>query len=274
MAKTQRLQSMHTGVEFVEPFAPHPGLEEATHPAPNPYRDAPQNVVGKVVGRHSNGTVDVSLGYGGLLTGVVVAAGCLSSDSGEFYIPINDLATTPTSAEGPYEPPTPATGRNIYCLVEFVVNPFSARGNSRMPFVRSFLPAENIGFIGEEGLYFKGHESGIYETIDAQGNRQLGFPDGSWMGFGPSTTQKDMSEVNPNWHPQTSTTPISITLHHSSGMELSLSPTGAISITGASSIALNGTTPVALQGGAVSVDVGGTIYTGTITSGSSTVSAG
>lgn len=257
----------------MRPFTPDELIQEVRNPPPNPYRDAPASIAGKMVARHANGTIDVSLNSGGVLRNVMVCSPVLSTDSGDFYIPKNDLATQALGAQGPYEPPTPAQGSNVYCLVEFATNPFSKSPNSRMPFVRTFLPPDNIQFIGEVGLSYSGHESGIYETIDAGGNKQTNFPDGSWLSVGPTTTQKDMSAVNDNWEQPTGGSPINLIFHHSSGAVLEVSSTGVVSVTGASKIELNGSTAaVSRVGDSVSVNTSTGI--GTITSGSTTVFAG
>ncbi len=259
------------------PYAADELLQEAHNPRPNTYRDAPMNVVGKVITRHADGTIDVSLNSGGMLTHVLVCSPVLSTDSGSFYIPKNDLATQGTSAQGTYEPPTPATGRNIYCLVEFAANPFTRLPNSRMPFVRTFLPPDNVRFIGEEGLAYAGHESGVYETIDTEGNKQVNFPDGSWLSIGPTTTQKDMTKVSDNWVQPTGGQTVNLVFHHSSGTVLEVTTTGEFNISNSPKISFNnGTKGVSGVGDSVQItgtDSAGDTFTatGTITSGSSTV---
>ena len=228
-------------------YVPHNTINEAVRPAPNPYRDAPNAVVGKVVARHSDGTVDVSTAYGGLIPHVMVCSPFLSSDSGEFYIPKNDLATQPANANGNYEPPTPAEGRNIYCIVEYASQPFASKPHSRLPFIRTFLPPENNQMIGEDGLYFKGHESGVQETIDTGGNMQVRFADGSWLSIGPTTTLKDMSSVNPNYETPSGGQAVNLIFTHSSGNTLMMTSSGVVQINGKD---------VAVVGGAVDTTTG------------------
>lgn len=221
-------------------YVPHHTINEAVRPSPNPYRDAPSNIVGKVVARHKDGTVDVSLGYGGFLPNVPVGSPFLSSDSGEFYIPKNDLATTPSHPNN-YEPPAPAEGRNIYCVVEFATQPFGKNPHSRQPFIRTFLPPSNNQMIGEEGLYFKGHESGVQETIDTGGNMQIRFADGSWLSIGPTTTLKDMSAVNSNYKAPSGGQAVNLIFTHSSGKTITMTSSGAVEINGKEVAVVGGT---------------------------------
>jgi hypothetical protein len=108
------------------------------------------------------------------------------------------------------------------------------------------------------------HESGVYQVITADGNLNIGLPDGSSIVIGTSTTPQDMTSENPDWSPATTETPYNITIKVNGNVNLS-----------ASSVVLNGgSNGAARRGDSVSVDVNGTEYTGTITSGSNTVFVG
>lgn len=236
---------------------------------PNPYRKQPgaQLLWGKVAARHpAQGTVDVVLDHGTILPGVPVLPQLVGTLTGASYLPHVDPVQPQTTPQGPYGLPTPnpdPTANEWYVVVAWL------EGSGRQPVVIGCLPPTTPApawLPQQPGWAVRRHESGQWEAIDPTGNLTLGWPDGSTLtvtsGEGPAVPATD---INPAW-PSASGSAVQVHLRLAGG--------ATIDIVG-DHITLNGgTAGVARVGDPVQVTVSGTVYTGTITGGSDTVTAG
>lgn len=229
--------------------------------------------LGQVVGRHPDSySVDVVMRDGGLIENVSVMS-VFSGSSGAEYLP-NFHATTQgksstLDAQIPYNLPGID---DLLAIVGFF------DGNTQQPVVLGFMPPlYSQLFVTTPGLALSLHESGIWQIRTPDGAEETHFPGGTVIRIGQGSTLHDMANENQAFKPPTLSTPETLTLTHPTGTSVSISSTGEVTITVAAGQTLNlggtGGSAVARAGDPVSVDVGGTQYSGTITSGSSVVTA-
>ncbi|MCL8207191.1 MAG: hypothetical protein K6V97_03835 [Actinomycetia bacterium] len=240
-------------------------LAAARQPNPYRWRPGPQPQLARVIARHpDDNTVDVVY-VTGVMGGHIdrhvpwCAGTGLGTQTGGQYLPKTTTANALSTAAGPYAPPIPGT-EDVYVYVDW------AHGSGRQPMVIGIAPAPNSAIAPQqEGWAVWRHESGVWFALDPDGNLTLAWPDGTTLAIGPSGQSATPTDINPNW-PPASGPPVTVVLKTSGGATLELSgPT----------ITLNGgTAGVARVGDPVQVTVNGTVYTGQITGGSSTVKSG
>jgi hypothetical protein len=230
--------------------------------------------LGKIVDRHEDGTVDVTLAEGGTYPRVPVASWSLGTAVGEVYLPTFDPANPLPSPDGAWDVPGPSGTADLYCVVA------SWQGNARSVCVLGFVqpPVASQMIFATLGLAVKRHESGVWSLITPDGSTETHWPDGSYWRVGASTALHDMASENPAWAPPASGTAEAMVLRHSSGATVEISAAGAVTVTAASGQPLVlGTAataqPVARKGDAITVTTSSGTYTGTITGGSVEVSA-
>ena len=232
--------------------------------------------LGYVVGRHDDShTYDVVMADGGLFENVR-AVGPYAGEAGTKYLlPVKATVKAKSGTMG-QDTLYPVPGKSdAVCIVAFL------EGLMMQPIILGFLtPLFSELYTKTAGMAVFLHESGVYEITTPKGSREIHFPDGTYLRVGTGTTTHNMTDENPDWNPSTSTTKEEIYLSHSSGLTLHIDTSGNLAIQtpgsaviDATSVVLGGTSgsPVAREGDSVSVTVGGTVYTGTITSGSSKV---
>lgn len=234
---------------------------------PNPYRKqrGAQLLWGKVSGRHpERGTVDVTLDRGTILPDVPVLPQALGQLTADTYLPVSDPVTPQATPQGPYGLPTPnpdPTANTLYAVVGWL------EGSGRQPVVIGFLPTRTSAVAPQTpGWQVQRHESGTWHALDPAGNLTMGWPDGSTLSVTTTGTPANPpQDINPQW-PATTGSDVQVQIRLASG--------ASVAIQGGQIILNNGTAGVARVGDSVQVDVGGTIYTGTITSGSTRVLSG
>lgn len=228
-----------------------------------PYLNTHTLFLAKVVSVHpETGTVDVALDashQGGFYTDVPVVSWSYGTQTGETYLPNVDLTAPIPSSEGTYDQPIGSGGEDVWA----VCGHLAGRAN-RAVCLGFMSPIQAQIHTKTPGMAVNLHESGVYQVITADGNLNIGLPDGSSIIIGIATELHDMQSENPSWSPKTTSTPYNITIKVK----------GNVNLTASSIVLNNGTEGVARVGDAVLVEVGGTNYTGTITSGSSTVFSG
>jgi hypothetical protein len=208
--------------------------------------------------------VDVTLDHGAILPQVPVLPQCLGAVTGDTYLPAIDPVQPQTTPQGPYGLPTPnpdPTANTLYAVVDWL------EGSGRQPVVVGFLPPTTSAFAPQTpGWKVFRHESGTWEATDPAGNRTLGFADGSTLTI--STTGDPAipaTDINPAW-PVATGAAQQYHLHLSGGAD--------IRAQGNQVILNGGTHGVARVGDTITVTISGTEYTGTISSGSTTVLSG
>ena len=234
---------------------------------------------GKVIAVHPDrGTVDVALDGagpgGGFYLDCAVGMPYAGSQTGLSYLPTVTLTTPIPGPDGTWDLATASGDRDVYCVVGHL------RGLARQPVVLQWfvLPEGSQMLFETPGIRVDRHESGVYRvTLPTAGQHdEIHWPDGTYLLVGANTTPHPMTTENPAWNPPTASAG-SWTLHHASGASVQIAPDGTITVNAASGqdLVLNGgTAAVARVGDAVQVSVSGTVYSGTITSGSATVKAG
>ncbi len=230
--------------------------------------------LGKVVDRHEDGTVDVTLAEGGTYPRVPVASWSLGTAVGEVYLPTFDPANPLPSPGGAWDVPGPSGTADLYCVVA------AWQGNARSVCVLGFVqpPVASQMLFATLGLAVKRHESGVWSLITPDGSTEAHWPDGSYWRVGASTALHDMASENPAWSPPAGGAAEAMVLRHSSGAAVEISAVGAVTVTPASGQPLvcgSAATaqPVARKGDAITVTTSSGTYTGTITGGSAEVSA-
>ncbi len=194
-------------------YSVDPSLTNRANLAYNPYLDATQLYLAKVIQVHpENGTVDVALsgtgGQGGKYTNVPVLSWSMGSQVGEVYFPTIDQALPLTVPNGVYDQPVSSGGKDVWCVVGHL------NGRANRPVVLGFLTTLNGQTnVSEVGMKVSLHESGIYHVVNKEGHYELHFPDGSYIIVGQDSSPLDMTSVNPNWNPATTTTPNNLTAH-------------------------------------------------------------
>ncbi|KIL42084.1 hypothetical protein SD70_02555 [Gordoniibacillus kamchatkensis] len=152
-------------------------------------------------------------------------------------------------------------------LADTIATIIYVQGDTLSPRVIGFsFPLDAQMHINEQGLAMFRHESGVYSLIDKTGHHETHYPDGSYIIAAPDTSPKPIGSEGQPWNPPTGAPNINITIHLAQGFDISIK-NGVLSLAG-------GTKGVARVGDSVQVNVGGTIYTGTITGGSSKVISG
>jgi len=190
---------------------------------------------GKVVARHSDGTVDVAMQNGATYQRVPVESPALSSKNGQVYLPTHDLTQPIVDAHGVWDTPIAANKDkgDIFAHVAFL------EGSTRQPIITGFfLPAQNEMSFQTPGIKVDRHESGIYHITLPSGHDEWHFPDGSYLVVGDTTTY-DMTTENPNWNPPTQSTAVPIVLNHSSGTTIKILPSGEVEINSVAGITLS-----------------------------------
>lgn len=247
----------------------------------NPFVNQTRIYLGKVMAVHpERGTIDVALDYAttpaGYYAEVPVMSWSYGSKTGQTYMPTITLTEAVAIPNTTYEPPFehPNTN-NVWAVIAHL------DASAQNPICLGFLSRlTSQAHTSQVGMQLMVHESGVYTIITQTGNVELHLPDGSVIMAAPTgASATDMTQYNPNWEPATTTTPYAITINTTGAITIN---GGTVTITGSPSITLNSGTvalgsssgkPVAREGDTVSVTVNGTVYTGTITSGSSVVSA-
>lgn len=233
---------------------------------PNPYRKqaGAQLLWGKISGRYpQEGTVDVTLDHGTILPHVPVLPQMLGQVLGETYLPATDPVQPLPSTQGAYGLPTPhpdPAKSTVYAVVGWL------EGSGRQPVVLGILPSAGSAIAPQEpGWKVFRHESGYWEAVDPAGNTTLTWPDGTTLSVSTTGAPAQSTAINPQF-PTAQGDPVAYRLTLAGGAEL-LVQGGTITLNG-------GTAGVARLGDSVQVNVSGTVYTGTITSASSTVLSG
>lgn len=246
---------------------PDGALERAFRP--NPYRRQPgaQLLWGKVSARYpAEGTVDVVLDHGSILPHVPVLPQLVGTLTGQSYVPAIDPVTPQSTPQGPYGLPTPnpdPAGNDLYAVVAWL------EGSGRQPLVVGFLPPSTPApawLPQQPGWAVWRHESGQWWAVDPDGNLSMGWPDGSTLAVTTEPTAADPpTAINPAW-PAASGSAVALHLRLAGGATLDVV---------GDQITLNGgTAGVARVGDPVTVTISGTTFTGTISSGSTSVFAG
>lgn len=233
---------------------------------PNPYRRqrGAQLVWGKISGRHpESGRVDVTLDKGAVLPNVPFLPQALGRATGETYLPATSPVDATPSAVGPYGVPTPGNAPDhpdMYAVVGWL------EGSGRQPVVLGILPPPNSAMAPTRpGWHVRRHESGEWDAVDPAGNWTRHWPDGTTLSVTQAGQPATASDINPAFPAPTGP---AVTIRIATGA-------GASIVVSGNTITLNGgTAGVARVGDSVQVNVSGTVYTGTITSGSSTVTSG
>ncbi|WP_304459085.1 hypothetical protein [Alicyclobacillus sendaiensis] len=260
-------------------------LQNRRNTLQNPYGSAPPLLLGKVIASYPEyGTVDVAVEgtnvQGGFYRNVPVMSWSMGSQVGASYFPtINHARPSPTPY-GTYDQPIPSGESDVWCVIGHL------NGRSQRPVVLGFLhPYQQSTRSSNVGDLVDAHESGVYKYIAKNGTVQIGFPDGSYVLISPSTTPVNMTSVNPNWNPKTTSTANNLTISVRGNVEISVAGSATISANevtisanqasvDASEVYLgttSGGSPVARKGDPVQVTVNGTVYTGQIAGGSSVV---
>lgn len=219
---------------------------------------------GKVIDIHpERTTVDVKLFSGDTLRDVRVLFTSAATQTGWRYLSFIKNVKPTQTAFGKDDVATLGHTQDMIAIIGYL------DGDADTPRVMGFdFPLDSQMNLDEEGLYTFRHESGIYEVITKEGHHEMHYPDGSYVIYGPDTTPKDMTSIQgdgQSWKPPTTSTPMSLTVSLADGVTISAS-NGVLTING-------GTESVARVNDTISVDVGGTTYTGKITGGSSTFKA-
>ncbi len=257
-----------------------PALHNRLNMASAPYLAQTKLFLAKMVASHpQNGTIDVAIdgapGQGGFYSNVPVMSWSYGSLTGQTYLPNVDLASPIPVAEGTYDQPIASGKEDVWC----VCGHLDGRANRTVCLGFLSMPGAQIHTI-DPGFDVKVHESGVYQLITNEGHVELHLPDGSFIVVASDTSSFDMTSQNPAWNPATTTSDYNITLNIKGNVSLTVNGTltanvnGDATINGSSITLNNGSEGVARKGDTVSVDVSGTTYTGTITSGSETVFSG
>ena len=162
-------------------------------------------------------SVDVMLLAGGLLEKVQLMSGFAGVGFGNSGLPALAETKSPLP-EGDDAP--------MWAIVGYL-------GHVTRPVCLGFLyPEVTQMLFSERGLHISRHESGIYNLLDTAGNYELAFPDGTFLKVGYSAEKRDLEgkDFDGKWHIPAAD-PVQVTLAHSSGAKVVISPTGEITLT-------------------------------------------
>jgi hypothetical protein len=222
-------------------------------------------VEGKVISVNpEDSTVDVALYGGQILRRVRILFNSANTVAGYKYLAsIENTDSAQSTQNGVVDKAVLTHRADTLATIVYV------QGQTLAPRVIGFsFPIDAQMHVNEIGLALFRHESGIYSLIDKSGHHETHYPDGSYVIASSEVDPipKELISEGQSWQVP-SGNDINIKIHLAQGVDVVIA-NGEISIS-ATSIKLNGGTKgVARIGDQVTVNVGGTNYTGTITQGS------
>lgn len=183
-------------------------------------------------------SVDVVTMRGAIMRDVQVVSMNAGSRNGHTYIP---SVTNPDASKelgNPFDngrnmviagpsADRAADARTTYAILAFL------GGNLHNPVCLGFVyPNESEMLFKEAGLDLDRHESDIYTMRSADGAYEIHFPDGSYIRVGDGTAAKTLVNLDTEkpWAPKTSDAAKSVFLHHKSGTEFTIEPSGKVVI--------------------------------------------
>lgn len=219
---------------------------------------------GIVVATHPDDhSVDLVLSDGRRLTGVQVSTSNGSTRSGTF-----DMPAVPEKADK--WDITKLTGQDQIALVDFV---------DGIPVVTGFLfPQVSQMTFNDPKMRVDRHQSDVMSSIDGDGNIQITHPSGTYIRIGETPDKVDMAAKNTDASlavDRNTGRKVNIRIGLAGGvLELTMTPTGAVSLKCAQGINIEAGEPVVVKAPAVTLDTPSTTLTGDLdVQGSTTVKA-
>jgi len=222
---------------------------------------AGQAYEGKVIAVNpADSSVDIRLYDGQLLRRVRVLFNSANTVAGFRYLASIQNSQPQQSALGVVDNGTLTHVADTLATIIYV------QADTLAPRVIGFsFPQDAQMHIDEQGLSMFRHESGMYSLIDGKGHHETHYPDGSYIIAATDTVPKSIISKGQAWSIPTAPN-INLTIHLAQGFDISIQG-GVLKLAG-------GTEGIARVGDPITVTVGGTVYTGQISGGSSKVLSG